>query len=394
VQEVLTLNDFSNNYIWHSTDFDLLPTFHKNNVLLLGDAAHLALPFTSAGITNALVDAKCFSELLLAGKPFEEVCNNFYQLRATDLKEHVTLGRQIQEDFLNPTSENFKIPLIRNLNEASSKKLQKKISLLYFTDPVCSTCWLIQPQLRKMSLLYGAYIDIKYHMGGLLPNWNNYSRGIINKPDDAAAHWKEMGQIYEMPISPDVWIDSPLASSFPPSIAIKAAQLQNKIKAYNFHRRIKELLFFESKNISDIDLITKTALEVGLDEHKLIKDMGNIAKVKFEEDLALADTLGVSTLPTLIFSNQSNKEFILKGYQEFADLEQVILNLFPEAKADESIKSAIEMFQIYPSMATYEFSYLMGIDKLEAERVLEALKQSGKLQKVVSKSGTFWKLNS
>jgi predicted DsbA family dithiol-disulfide isomerase len=245
-----------------------------------------------------------------------------------------------------------------------------------------------------MSLLYGAYIDIKYYMGGLLPNWNNYSRGIINKPDDAAEHWKEMAEKYEMPISPDVWIDSPLASSFPPSIAIKAAQLQNKIKAYNFHRRIKELLFFESKNISDIDLITKTALEVGLDEHKLIKDMGNIAKVKFEEDLALADTLGVSTLPTLIFSNQSNKEFILKGYQEFADLEQVILNLFPEAKADESIKSAIEMFQIYPSMATHEFSYLMGIDKLEAERVLEALKQSGKLQKAVSKSGTFWKLNS
>jgi len=36
----------------------------------------------------------------------------------------------------------------------------------------------------------------------------------------------------------------------------------------------------------------------------------------------------------------------------------------------------------------------MGIDKLESERVLEELKQSGKLQKVVSKSGTFWKLNS
>lgn len=394
VHDLLALNDFSTNFVWHSTDFDLLPTFHKNNILLLGDAAHLALPFTSAGITNALVDAKCFSELFLSDKPFDEVCNTLYQQRAKDLNEHVVLGRQIQADFLNPKNDTFKIPLIKNLNESSVKKYQKKINLLFFTDPVCSTCWLIQPQLRKMSLLYGEYIDIKYHMGGLLPSWNNYNSGKIKNPSDAAEHWKEMAQKYEMPISPDVWIDSPLASSFPPSVAIKAAQLQNKIKAYNFHRRMKELLFFESKNIADIDLIIKTAIEVGLDENKLLNDMDNIAKVKFEEDLALAKSLEITTLPTLIFSNQFNEEIILKGYQEFADLEQVILNLHPEAVADLNVKSAIEMFQIYPSMTTHEFSYLMGMDKEQSENILDELNKLGKLQNLVTKNGTIWKLNS
>jgi predicted DsbA family dithiol-disulfide isomerase/2-polyprenyl-6-methoxyphenol hydroxylase-like FAD-dependent oxidoreductase len=394
VQDLLALNDFSNNFIWYSTDFDLLPSFHKNNIILLGDAAHLALPFTSAGITNALIDAKCFSELILSGKSFEEVCTSFYQLRANDLNEHVVLGRQIQDNFLNPKSETFTIPLISNLSVGSSKKTEKKISLLYFTDPVCSTCWLIQPQLRKISLLYGDYIDIKYHMSGLLPSWNNYDRGIIKQPSDAAEHWKEMAEKYEMPISPDVWIESPLASSFPPSIAIKAAQLQNKIKAFNFHRRIKELLFVESQNISDIDLIAKTAIEVGLDENKLIHDMSKIAKVKFEEDLELANSLGITTLPTLIFSNKFNQEITLNGYQEFADLERVILNLYPEAVADFSVKSAIELFQIYPSMATHEFSFLMGLNKESSEIILEDLKNSGKLQNLVSKSGTIWKLNS
>lgn len=387
VQDLLILNDFSNNFIWYSTDFDLLPAFHKNNIVLLGDAAHLALPFTSAGITNALIDAKIFSELLLQGKPLNEVCELFYNLREQNLKEHIDLGRQIKDDFLNPKSEVFTIPLIKNLNKGD----EKKISLLYFTDPVCSTCWLIQPQLRKMSLLYGDYLDIKYHMGGLLPSWDKYDRGIIKQPSDAASHWKEMAEKYEMPISPDVWIDSPLASSFPPSIAIKAAQLQNKIKAYNFHRRIKELLFFESKNISEIELITKIAIEVGLDKNKLINDMNKIAKVKFEEDLELANSLGINTLPTLIFSNKFNEEIILKGYQEFDDLERVILCLCPEAKADLSIKSAIEMFQIYPNMATHEFSFLMGLNKESSEVILEELKKSGKLQNLISKSGTIWK---
>jgi len=393
VQEVLKLNDFSNNFVWYSTDFDLLPAFHKNNVALLGDAAHLALPFTSSGITNALIDAKIFSELLLQGKPFEEICNQFYNLRAKDLSEHVSLGRKIKDDFLNIESNTFTLPLIQNLSENDLKKTDKKISLLYFTDPVCSTCWLIQPQLRKLSLFYGDYLDIKYHMGGLLPSWINYDKGIIKQPSDAANHWKEMAEKYEMPISPDVWIDSPLASSFPPSIAIKAAQLQNKIKAYNFHRRIKELLFVESQNISDIDLITKTAHEVGLDENKLIKDMSKIAKVKFDEDLELAKTLGVTSLPTLIFSNKLDKEIVLKGYQEFDDLERVIKELHPDAEGDKSAKTPIELFHIYPSMATHEFSFLMGIKKETSEEILEDLRLSGKLNNLRSKSGTIWKLN-
>ena len=230
-------------------------------------------------------------------------------------------------------------------------------------------------------------------MGGLLPSWINYDKGIIKKPLDAANHWKEMAEKYEMPISPDVWIDSPLASSFPPSIAIKAAQLQNKIKAYNFHRRIKELLFVESQNISDIDLITKTAQEVGLDENKLIKDMSKIAKVKFDEDLELAKSLGVTSLPTLIFSNKLNQEIVLKGYQEFDDLERVIKELHPDAEGDKSAKTPIELFHIYPSMATHEFSFLMGFNKETSEEILNDLKQTGRLNNLKSKSGTIWKLN-
>jgi 2-polyprenyl-6-methoxyphenol hydroxylase-like FAD-dependent oxidoreductase len=39
--------------------------FHEGNVVLIGDVAHLALPFTSAGTTNAILDAKALTEVLL-----------------------------------------------------------------------------------------------------------------------------------------------------------------------------------------------------------------------------------------------------------------------------------------------------------------------------------------
>ena len=64
VQEVLKANDFHKTYVWNTKDFDLLPAFHAANVVLIGDAAHLALPFTSAGTTNAMLDAQLLAKLL------------------------------------------------------------------------------------------------------------------------------------------------------------------------------------------------------------------------------------------------------------------------------------------------------------------------------------------
>ncbi|WP_432712557.1 FAD-dependent oxidoreductase, partial [Pedobacter sp.] len=65
VQKVLQGNNFERTYVWNTRDFDLLPRFHHQNVAVIGDAAHLALPFTSAGTTNAMVDAKTLADMLL-----------------------------------------------------------------------------------------------------------------------------------------------------------------------------------------------------------------------------------------------------------------------------------------------------------------------------------------
>ncbi len=392
VHEILSSNNFDNNYVWHSTDFDLLPAFHKSNIALIGDAAHVALPFTSAGTTNALLDASKMAELLINSKaPFEDTCHTFYEARSKQLKEHIKLGREIKDNFLQASNAEVTLPLITQLKEEEKEK--PVIEILYFTDPVCSTCWLVQPQLRKLSLEYGKYFEIKYHMGGLLPSWQGYNRGKIKNPNDAAEHWKEMAEKHNMPISPNVWLESPLSSSFPPSIAIKAAQIQNKIKAFHFHRRIKELLFFESKNITDIELLIETAIEVGLDREKLIDDIGKMALVKFEEDLEYAVELDVKVLPTFIFSNEQKETIILKGYQEFETLEKAILDLYPDAKKDTTTRKPMELFQIYQSMTTHEFTYLMGLEKQEAEDILKNLSHSGMLMSKRNKSGSIWKLS-
>ena len=53
VHTILDATDFSGSYLWNTKDFEPLSSFHSNNVVIIGDAAHVALPFTSAGTTNA-----------------------------------------------------------------------------------------------------------------------------------------------------------------------------------------------------------------------------------------------------------------------------------------------------------------------------------------------------
>jgi 2-polyprenyl-6-methoxyphenol hydroxylase-like FAD-dependent oxidoreductase len=118
VASILDAADFSNVYVWNSTDFELLPEFHKGNVFLIGDAAHVALPFTSAGTTNALQDAYTLAGLISIGMDFQIAGKKYYAVRAPLVAEHIEFGRSIKQDFLNPgnESEKPKIPLIQNLS--------------------------------------------------------------------------------------------------------------------------------------------------------------------------------------------------------------------------------------------------------------------------------------
>lgn len=111
VQAILAVNDFNSSYVWTTRDFDLLPQFSFQNVVLIGDAAHVALPFTSAGTTNALLDAKILTECLLLQADFQLAFAMYYRLREENIREHVQLGRKLRDAFLTP-SPSFVVPLI------------------------------------------------------------------------------------------------------------------------------------------------------------------------------------------------------------------------------------------------------------------------------------------
>ncbi|UBM59497.1 DsbA family protein [Marinilongibacter aquaticus] len=265
----------------------------------------------------------------------------------------------------------------------------KPIRLIYFTDPICSSCWGIEPQLRKLKLEYGQYLEIEYRMGGLLPDWS-YNSGGISKPSDVAGHWDEVSLHYDMPIDGDVWLEDPLHSSFPPSIAFKAAQMQDKSKALLFLRAMRELVFLHKKNIAKWENLEIAAQNVGLNAEQLKLDYQNKAKSLFEADLDLAKQYGVRGFPTLFFVNETGQKETVYGTRPYSLYETAILKLHPKSKKRAYDKNWETLFSTYNTLTLREFSELSERPRAESEKQLNALVDKGALKVFRSKNGSIW----
>jgi putative protein-disulfide isomerase len=267
---------------------------------------------------------------------------------------------------------------------------KKSAKVIYFTDPICSTCWGIEPQLRKMKLEYGAVLDVEYHMGGLLPDWS-YNSGGISKPSDVAHHWDEVSAYYDMPIDGDVWLEDPLDSSYPPSIAFKAAELQGKEQSLTYLRELREMVFLEKKNIAKWENLLTAAEKVGLDLDQFAIDFEGKGRELFEEDLQLARSLGVRGFPTIFFVDEQGNRERVYGFKPYSDYETAIWNLdLSKFKVDYPTDWKW-LFGKYATLTSREFSELSGVARAEGDRVLQELADTGKLEKLSSKNGPLWK---
>jgi putative protein-disulfide isomerase len=295
----------------------------------------------------------------------------------------------------NPTTGVCEMPI--NTSFYSQPKLNSKdtneqrTKIIYFTDPICSSCWGIEPQLRKLKLEYGNAIEIEYRMGGLLPNWS-YNSGGISKPSDVATHWDDVSKYYEMPIDGDVWLEDPLDSSYPPSIAFKAAQLQSADKAIVFLRALRELVFLNKKNITKWEHIAHAATIAGLNVAQLKTDYENVATSAFNTDLKLAQKLNVRGFPTLFFVDANNNYETVYGFKPYEAFENALLKANPNLSKQTIDAEDDNLFTKFPSLTTKEYSVLSNTTTVKAEQILNALEAQKKITKQLTKNGAMWRV--
>ncbi|GAB3789739.1 protease adaptor protein SpxH [Spirosoma horti] len=243
--------------------------------------------------------------------------------------------------------------------------------------------------MRKLKLEYGHSLEVDYRMGGLLPDWS-YNSGGISKPSDVAHHWDEVSHHYDMPIDGDIWLEDPLNSSYPPSIAFKAAQLQNPEKAVHFLRKIREMVFLQKKNITRWEHLEAAAQSVGLDVVQLKKDYEGEAQTYFANDLKLGKELGVRGFPSLFFVDDSGKQEFVYGSKHYSVYEDALKKIYASAQKNEIDSQWPSLFAHYPSLTAREFSELSGVPRPDSEAYLQNLTEQGHLARIRTKNGDLW----
>ncbi len=271
--------------------------------------------------------------------------------------------------------------------------IHKPAKLIYFTDPICSSCWSIEPHIRKLELEYQPYFEIEYRTGGLLKDWTYDCKGISN-PKDVAKHWDEVSQYYGMPIDGDLWLEDPLDSSYPVCIAFKASQLQGAKVAKAFLRRVKELLFLHKINMAIPENLQFAAKLANLDVKQFKSDFEGKANDLFHQDLDLANLYGVRGFPTIYFINNKGRSKTIFGTKPYHNYESALLEVDPTAKKQEYKKDWQSLFSKYSSFTEVEYAELAELCREEARKLLDNLVEKNILNKHTIKNGSLWTLRS
>jgi len=227
-------------------------------------------------------------------------------------------------------------------------------------DPICSSCWSVESHIRKLIIEYGNHFSIEFKMGGLLEKLSE-GEEKTKMVTEIAKHWNQMDEKVAMPIDGDLWLEDPLLSSYPPSIAYKAATLQDPEKAMNFLRCIREMVFLFKKNITKWEVIEPAIVESGLDPHLLRKDIEGKAKNLFEEDLDMARKFSINWFPTMFFVTPKGLEEMVSGPRTYEFYENILLRLKPDIVKNSEEREIESFFDLYCSYTTHA---LLGKNQL------------------------------
>lgn len=155
-------------------------------------------------------------------------------------------------------------------------------------------------------------------------------------------------------------------------------------------REIREMVFLRKINIAKWENLATAAKIVGLDVDQLKTDFEGKAKTLFEEDLKLGKELGVRGFPTIFFIDDAGNKETVYGAKPYVFYEMAILKLNPNAIKREYRKNWESLFSIYPTLTAKEYSELSGTPRIESEKVLNELSDSGALDILTTKNGSMW----
>lgn len=178
---------------------------------------------------------------------------------------------------------------------------------------------------------YGDRISYRYVMGGMIPTWGKYNDPLnaVSTPVQMGPVWMHASEITHTRMEHALWAQDPPESSYPPSLAVKTAQLQSTAAAEQYYFIMRKAMMENGVNISRENILLELARQLDFTDFSyqiFLKDWqdGN-GKESLREDLKQTKFHGVGRFPTLTLQADGGKSIMIIGYRPYKTLEEAFL---------------------------------------------------------------------
>ncbi|HEX8743805.1 MAG TPA: DsbA family protein [Thermoleophilaceae bacterium] len=275
------------------------------------------------------------------------------------------------------------------------------VQVRYFTDPGCPWSWAAEPVVRRLMQEFGATLSWSWLMVGL-------SRQIPPDTRGLALHWLGVADRSGMPIDPLLWKESPIASTYPACMSVKAAAEQGEPAATRYLRVLREGLMCLRRKLDTTEAFVEAAREAGLDVERFRVDLGSHAIVEaFGNDLEeardvpeearaagqVADAEGGErvSIPCAVFVGEGGERRWWFGPSSYDELRDAALAAGAEAAGGEG-PGVLDALRRFGRMATLEVQEVCGLPGPRAHAELWRLASEWQVRPVPALTGHLWEL--
>jgi predicted DsbA family dithiol-disulfide isomerase len=274
------------------------------------------------------------------------------------------------------------------------------ISIAYHTDPACPWSWALEPVIRKLMIEFGDGLEWNFVMGGL-------GRSLPGEPAARAGfveEWLRVSEETGAPLDPLVWFESPIESTYPACMAVKAAVEQATDGGYRYLRRLREAFLCERRKLDGAEILVEESRAAGLDVERFRLGLRSHAITEaFAADLTKTEALGArlagpnrrssrgagdTPLPTLVFAG-GDREAVIAGLESYDVYRAAALEVGagPVAAGPIGVEEAVALFG---RVTTREVEVLCELPGPRAAAELFRLAEQWQLRPLRRLTGYLW----
>jgi putative protein-disulfide isomerase len=205
------------------------------------------------------------------------------------------------------------MPMILTLIFALLMTIQPKPKLIYVGDPMCSWCYGISPEMKKVKAHFRETADFEIIMGGLRP-YNTQT--MTDLKGFLTHHWEDVHKRSGQPFQYGILDNATITyDTEPPCRATVIVRSMDKEKAFPFFTKVQKTFYQENKNMhlaeSYHDALKSLNLDVDAFDQQFHSDE---MKTLVKEDFERSRQMGVQGFPSLVLQKGDQLILIANGY--------------------------------------------------------------------------------